>query len=118
MTVEHPKCIEHLMNARGNSQRGCGQCDCQATGRASTDFGSGFCGYNKGGQRYYVQSAYQMLSDEKIIQEKRSLLHINDSFKKISIKWTLTAENSRRLLTRQHDAGLEVETIKHCGGGQ
>ena len=34
-----------------------------------------------------------------------------------SIKWTLTAENSRRLLTRQHDAGLEVETIKHCGGG-
>lgn len=38
---------------------------------------------NKGGQRYYVQSAYQMLSDEKMIQEKRSLLHINDSFKKI-----------------------------------
>lgn len=38
---------------------------------------------NKGGQRYYIQSAYQMLMDEKMIQEKRSLLHINDSFKKI-----------------------------------
>ena len=46
MTIESPKYIEHLTNARGNSQRGCGQCDCQATGRASTDFGSGFCGGN------------------------------------------------------------------------
>ncbi|MBO4281813.1 MAG: ATP-binding protein [Bacteroidales bacterium] len=38
---------------------------------------------NKGGSRYYIQSAYQMLTDEKIEQEKRSLLHIHDSFKKI-----------------------------------
>lgn len=38
---------------------------------------------NKGGRRYYIQSAYQMLTDEKAAQEKRSLLHINDSFKKI-----------------------------------
>ncbi len=38
---------------------------------------------NKGSKRYYIQSAYQMLTDEKIAQEKRSLLHINDSFKKI-----------------------------------
>lgn len=38
---------------------------------------------NKGGRRYYIQSAYQMLTDEKAVQEKRSLLHINDSFKKI-----------------------------------
>ena len=44
MTIERPKYIEHLTNARGNSQRGCGQRDCQATRRASTDFGSGFCG--------------------------------------------------------------------------
>ncbi len=48
---------------------------------------------NKGGQRYYVQSAYQMLSDEKIIQEKRSLLHINDSFKKILL--TMDHQNVR-----------------------
>ena len=44
MTIERPKYIEHLTNARDNSQRGCGQRDCQATRRASTDFGSGFCG--------------------------------------------------------------------------
>ena len=47
----------------------------------------------KGGQRYYVQSAYQMLSDEKMIQEKRSLLHINDSFKKILL--TMDHQNVR-----------------------
>lgn len=38
---------------------------------------------NKGGSRCYIQSAYQMLTDEKVEQEKRSLLHIRDSFKKI-----------------------------------
>lgn len=38
---------------------------------------------NKGGNRYYIQSAYKMLTDDKIAQEKRSLLHIHDSFKKI-----------------------------------
>lgn len=48
MTVERPKYIEQLMNARGNSQRGCGQRDCQVTGRASTDVGSGFCGQQRG----------------------------------------------------------------------
>ena len=48
---------------------------------------------NKGGQRYYVRSAYQMLSDEKMIQEKRSLLHINDSFKKILL--TMDHQNVR-----------------------
>lgn len=34
-----------------------------------------------------------MLSDEKIIQEKRSLLHINDSFKKILL--TMDHQNVR-----------------------
>ncbi|MBO4307820.1 MAG: ATP-binding protein [Bacteroidales bacterium] len=38
---------------------------------------------NKGGLRYYIQSAYKMLTDEKMAQEKRSLLHIHDSFKKV-----------------------------------
>ncbi|MCR4965335.1 MAG: ATP-binding protein [Bacteroidales bacterium] len=38
---------------------------------------------NKGSRRYYIQSAYQMLTDEKRGQEERSLLCINDSFKKI-----------------------------------
>lgn len=40
---------------------------------------------NKGSKRYYIQSAYQMPSEEKRIQEFRPLLQINDSFKKIVI---------------------------------
>lgn len=40
---------------------------------------------NKGAERIYIQSAYQMPIDEKEKQEKRSLLNINDSFRKIII---------------------------------
>lgn len=40
---------------------------------------------NLGSKRYYIQSAYQMTSDEKIKQEKSSLLKVDDSFKKIII---------------------------------
>lgn len=40
---------------------------------------------NKGSLKYYIQSAYSLPSDSKIIQEKSSLLNINDSFKKIII---------------------------------
>jgi hypothetical protein len=36
-----------------------------------------------GNKRYYIQSAYQLPTEEKISQEKASLLGINDSFKKI-----------------------------------
>lgn len=38
-----------------------------------------------GSKRYYIQSAYRMETDEKVKQEKSSLLKINDSFKKIII---------------------------------
>lgn len=40
---------------------------------------------NLGSRRYYIQSAYRMESDEKIRQERASLLKIDDSFKKIII---------------------------------
>ncbi len=40
---------------------------------------------NIGSKRYYIQSAYRMESDEKIRQEKASLIQIDDSFKKIII---------------------------------
>lgn len=40
---------------------------------------------NKGAERIYIQSAYQMPTGEKEIQEKRSLLNTNDSFQKIII---------------------------------
>lgn len=40
---------------------------------------------NLGSRRYYLQSAFSMPTAEKQIQEKASLIHVNDSFKKIII---------------------------------
>ena len=40
---------------------------------------------NLGSRRYYIQSAYRMESDEKVRQERASLLKVDDSFKKIII---------------------------------
>ncbi len=40
---------------------------------------------NLGSQRYYIQSAYRIESDEKRKQERASLLKVDDSFKKIII---------------------------------
>ena len=40
---------------------------------------------NKGNNRYYIQSAYAILNEEKGIQETRGLLKIDDSFKKVVI---------------------------------
>ena len=40
---------------------------------------------NLGSKRYYIQSAFSMPTEEKRMQEKASLVNINDSFKKIII---------------------------------
>lgn len=40
---------------------------------------------NKGSQKYYIQSAYQIPDSEKYLQETKSLNNINDSFRKIII---------------------------------
>lgn len=40
---------------------------------------------NQGSLRYYIQSAYRMVEDEKIKQEERAMRRIDDSFKKIII---------------------------------
>ena len=40
---------------------------------------------NKGAERIYIQSAYRMPSADKEKQEKRSLLSVNDTFRKIII---------------------------------
>lgn len=40
---------------------------------------------NKGSKRYYIQSAYAMPTPEKEMQEKRSLIASQDSFKKIIV---------------------------------
>ena len=40
---------------------------------------------NLGNKKIYIQSSYQMHNPEKEIQEKKSLVNINDSFKKVII---------------------------------
>ena len=40
---------------------------------------------NKGNKRYYIQSAYEMPTSDKIEQERKSLIKVNDFFKKIII---------------------------------
>ncbi|MEG1288214.1 MAG: ATP-binding protein [Bacilli bacterium] len=40
---------------------------------------------NQGSKRYYIQSAFSIPDEEKMNQEKNSLVKINDSFKKIII---------------------------------
>jgi hypothetical protein len=40
---------------------------------------------NLGSKRYYIQSAFSMPTEEKRMQEKVSLINVNDSFKKIIV---------------------------------
>lgn len=40
---------------------------------------------NLGSRRYYIQSAFRMESDEKMRQERASLVNVDDSFKKIIV---------------------------------
>lgn len=40
---------------------------------------------NKGSQKYYIQSAYQMLNEDKVRQEESSLRNVDDTFKKIIV---------------------------------
>ena len=40
---------------------------------------------SKGAKKYYIQSAYEMPTEEKLRQEKRSLIKVGDCFKKIVI---------------------------------
>lgn len=42
---------------------------------------------NKGAERIYIQSAYQMPTQEKVAQEQNSLLNVGDNFKKLIIVW-------------------------------
>ena len=40
---------------------------------------------NKGNNKIYIQSALEMKTEEKVKQEQKSLININDLFKKIII---------------------------------
>lgn len=59
---------------------------------------------NKGNQRYYVQSAYRLESEEKIKQEENSLRNVDDSFKKIIIV-------GNQILVERNNFGITTMSI-------
>lgn len=59
---------------------------------------------NKGNQRYYIQSAYRLDSEEKIRQEENSLRNVDDSFKKIIIV-------GNPILVERDNAGITTMSI-------
>lgn len=59
---------------------------------------------NKGSQRYYIQSAYRLDSEEKIKQEENSLRSVDDSFKKIVIV-------GNQILVQRDNSGITTISI-------
>ncbi|MBP5629210.1 MAG: hypothetical protein J6X27_05130 [Bacteroidaceae bacterium] len=59
---------------------------------------------NLGSRRYYLQSAYRLPDEEKMLQEKRSLQQINDSFKKIVVV-------GERMKLHRYDFGIVLMGI-------
>lgn len=59
---------------------------------------------NKGNQRYYIQSAYRLDSEEKIRQKENSLRNVDDSFKKIIIV-------GNPILVERDNAGITTMSI-------
>jgi predicted AAA+ superfamily ATPase len=59
---------------------------------------------NQGSKRYYIQSAYRMLTEEKVQQEEASLRKVDDSFKKIVIL-------GEDILVRRNDDGITTMSI-------
>lgn len=60
---------------------------------------------NRGPERIYVQSAYTLPDEEKVEQERASLLHIKDEFRKIII----TAD---RYLSGYDENGIKILSLK------
>ena len=59
---------------------------------------------NRGFRRYYIQSAFDLPSNEKMQQEMESLLRLGDNFKKIIIRWGMSP-------TYMNDDGILIMNI-------
>ena len=59
---------------------------------------------NQGSKRYYLQSAYKMVDEAKIVQEETSLRNIDDSFKKIIVIGESTP-------VIRNDAGITIMSV-------
>ncbi len=70
---------------------------------------------NAGSKRYYIQSAYRMETDDKIKQEKSSLLKVEDSFKKIIIvgdEMPVTRDDSGITIINIYDFLLKSNSLE------
>lgn len=70
---------------------------------------------NAGSKRYYIQSAYRMENDDKIKQEKSSLLKVEDSFKKIIIvgdEMPVTRDDSGITIINIYDFLLKSNSLE------
>ena len=70
---------------------------------------------NKGSRRYYVQSAYSLPTHKKTLQEQRSLLKIDDSYKKIIVAKDVVAPwytEEGVLVTGLFDFLLDEESLE------
>ena len=59
---------------------------------------------NQGSKRYYIQSAYKMPTEEKVVQEESSLRKVDDSFKKIVIL-------GEDILVKRNEVGITTMSI-------
>lgn len=59
---------------------------------------------NQGSKRYYVQSAFRMDSEGKMLQEQASLTRVNDSFKKIIV-------TGEECIVHRNDYGITTMSI-------
>jgi len=89
MSVDVGQVVVNTKNGNGVSQRN----------QLEVDF---VC--NRGFRRLYIQSALALPTPDKVEQEFKSLLHINDSFQKIVIVGGLAP-------TYQNDDGITVMNI-------
>ena len=60
---------------------------------------------NSGDRRYYIQSAYNIPSEEKLKREQASLLSINDAFRKLIIV-------DRPILSGYNEQGIIMLSLK------
>ena len=72
---------------------------------------------NLGSRRYYIQSAFQIPNQEKESQEKESLNHVGDSFKKIVLVRDVvkTSRDDKGIITMSiYDFLMDKDSLEKC----
>lgn len=73
---------------------------------------------NRGSARYYIQSAFELRSPEKLEQEKKSLLNVADTFQKIIVTGDITKRRITEegiLIMSVYDFLLDADSLNWRG---